>query len=161
MQQFGGNFGALAAVTTGINTVIKQLAAMTTTHYNKISARIFELKLHLPTTTTPTLRGTHYPLASDRRGNLNRRIEHLQASIKEKWVVGGFCSTHGHGVCEGHDIMHFNVEGKRHIKLPLATTPRNQEGTKTRYGMLYFCDMGGRLVMITQVFQLLKTLIFY
>ena len=33
-------------------------------------------------------------------------------------------------------------------KLPLATTPRAQEITKTRDETLSFCDMGGRIILV-------------
>ena len=106
MENFDGHFGALNAAATGSNTVIKQLAAMTTTQYDKISAGIVELKLALPTTTTPTTRGTGSPLTSNEHGKLNRHINQIEADIKGNWVTGGFCSYYGHGVCEGHGIRH-------------------------------------------------------
>ena len=105
---------------------------MTTTHYDKISARIAELKLALPTTTTPTPRGTRSTLASDERGNLNRHINQLQAAIKGKWVASGLCFTHGHGVYEGHDSGHCNFEGKGHVKTATRNNPEVQGKEKNK-----------------------------
>ena len=34
---------------------------------------------------------------------MEKRILILQSAVNNKWKVGGFCSTHGHGVCAGHD----------------------------------------------------------
>ena len=34
---------------------------------------------------------------------MEKRILTLQSSVKNKWKVGGFCSTHGHGVRAGYE----------------------------------------------------------
>ena len=65
IEQFDRNSSPQAAAATGSNTVIEQLAATMTTQYDKMSASIAKLKLALPTTTTPTSRVTHSPLASE------------------------------------------------------------------------------------------------
>ena len=39
----------------------------------------------------------------------------LQAAVKNKGKVGGFCSTHGHGVCSGHSSSNCNNNKYGHV----------------------------------------------
>ena len=64
MEKIDGHFGALAAAATGSNTVIDQLAATTTTNYDKLSTSISELRLALTPQHPPILAAHDLPLPS-------------------------------------------------------------------------------------------------
>ena len=71
---------------------------------------------------TTAATATHSRTAGTRTGSLpsdqretEKRILILQADINNKWKVGGFCSTHGHGVHAGHISTNCNDKSIGHV----------------------------------------------
>ena len=86
---------------------MEALATATTTQYNIILASMAELKTLSIAASAMTIGGT-CDSATDcpspnKRSKSNLRINQLMLAIKGKWVLGGFCSTHGHSVGPGHN----------------------------------------------------------
>ena len=61
-------------------------------------------------------------LPTDQR-KTEKRIMILQATIKNKWKVGGLCSTHGHGVRSGHSSSNCNEKKNVHVNAAIRTSP--------------------------------------
>ena len=106
MEQFDGHFCALSDAATGSTAVMESLAATTTTQYNKIIASMDELKTLSIAASAMTGDGTGDSVTGhpspDERTKSNLCINQLMLAIKRKWVLGGFCSTHGHSLGPGH-----------------------------------------------------------
>ena len=67
---------------------------------------------------------------------INHLITQLKAAVRGKWFAGGFCSTHRHGVSEGHTIGHCNYNSPVHVdssnhKNPVAPRKYNNKGWDT------------------------------
>ena len=65
----------------------------------------------------PQIRGA--PLDNNEKRKLERHIR----TIKNKWNVGGFCSTHGHGVAVGHNSKTCGTKGTGHIDTATRKNP--------------------------------------
>ena len=104
MEHLDGHFDNLAAASTNSHAVLDQTAVATTEQYASITAALENLASAAPskpsTRSTPK---TTNPLSPTEKRVTEKRIITLQSAVKNKWKVGGFCSTHGHGVREGHD----------------------------------------------------------
>ena len=66
--------------------------------------------------------GRNTQLPAMEKDKLHRQISLLQAAVKHKWVVGGFCSSHGHGVSSDHDSA--KCRGQRQGHDPTANRAR-------------------------------------
>ena len=77
-------------------------------------------------TTTPnrTADTRTVSLPSDQH-EAEKRILILQAAVKNKWKVGGFCSTNGHGVRTSHSSTNCNDKRNSHLN---AATPASTDG---------------------------------
>ena len=85
---------------------MESLAAATTMQYNKILASMAELKT-LSIAESATTGGGTWDSAIGRSSpnkltKSNLRINQLMLAIKGKWVPGGFCTMHVHGVGPRH-----------------------------------------------------------
>ena len=110
LELLDGQFDALAAALSNRNADLDHLAAATTKQYAEITADLTNLSAATAATPAATaaaptsnrMDGTRTSsLPSDQRETENRIII-LQAAVKNKWKVRGFCSTLGHGVRAGH-----------------------------------------------------------
>ena len=112
LELLDGQFDALAEASSTSNAALDHLADVTTNQYVEITAALTNLSAAMAATpsataATPTSNRT----AGARTGSLptnqretETRVRIIQAAVKNKWKVGGFCSTHGHGVRAGHSI---------------------------------------------------------
>ena len=63
--------------------------------------------------------GTRISTLPTNQRKTEKRILILQASVKNKWKVGWFCSTHNHGVRSGHSSN--NCNDKKNFQVNTAT----------------------------------------
>ena len=131
LELLGGQFDALAAASSTSNAAMDHLAAATTKQYAEIKAALKNLSAATvatpaDTAATPTPSKT----ACTRTGSLSfdkceleKRIPILQAAVKNKWKVGGFCSTHGHGIRTGHSITNCNDKSNSHVNAVTRASP--------------------------------------
>ena len=68
-------------------------------------------------------RAVAQPLANAEKRKLERWIKTLKATAKNSWSVGGFCSTHGHGVSAGHDSKTCRTKGAGHVDSAIQKNP--------------------------------------
>jgi hypothetical protein len=120
MAQLDSHFDNLASAATNSNSALEQLALATTDQYAEIKSSLDALAAAAPAAAAPTTRrrpprSAGAPLDSNEKRKLERRIRTLEAAIKNKWSVGGFCSTHGHGVSAGHDSKTCGTKGTGHV----------------------------------------------
>ena len=114
MAQLDSHFDNLALAATNSNTALKQLATATTDQYTEIKASLDALAATTPTVSHRTRAATQ-PLGNMDKSKLERCIRTLKALIKNKWKVGSFCSTHGHGVSAGHGSKICGTKGAGHV----------------------------------------------
>ena len=121
-------------VTTKSNGVLEQLTAATTTEYIKISKLLGKIAANAPNAAATTS-GTHTIHTTDTGGtlttcttgtcastlpreekyNIKRYITQLKLAVHAKWGAGGFVSTHGNEVCEGHTSHQYNYKLPGHV----------------------------------------------
>ena len=92
LEILDGYFDALAAASSARNAALDQLAATTTQQYAEIKVALTNLSTATAATSTPRrITGTRTgSLPSDQR-ETEKMILILQAAVKNKWKVGGFC----------------------------------------------------------------------
>ena len=73
-----------------------RLSATTSTHYQTIKKLLTDIKL---SSSSPNPRSSSDGASAGTTSN-QQTIRLLQAAIKNRWIVGGFCSSHGWGL--GH-----------------------------------------------------------
>ena len=85
---------------------MESLAVATTTQYKTILASMAELKTLSIAASAITIGGTCDSATGcpspNKRSKSNLRINQLMLAIKGKWVPGGFCTMHVHGVGPRH-----------------------------------------------------------
>ena len=124
LELLDGQCYALAASSSTSNAALYQLAAATTQHYAEIKTALTNLSAATAATPTPRRNdGTRTgSLPSDQRER-EKRILILQAAIKNKWKVGVFCSTHGHGFRSGHSSTNCNDKNNGHVYAVTRSSP--------------------------------------
>ena len=115
IEQLDSQFDTLTLAANNRNYTLKQLTSATTTQYAMIQTSLKNLASNSPTGNNhtnprPAPRKTP-PLLLTKNSVLEKEIKLLQAAYKNKWVVGGICSTQGHGFGAGHKSVDF--AGKR------------------------------------------------
>ena len=124
MAQLDSHFDNLASAATNSNDALEQLATATTDQYADIKASLDALAAAAPAPTARRgRRSTAAPLDNTEKRKLEQRIHTLKAAIKNKWVVGGFCSTHGHGVAVGHDSKTCGTKDVGHVDAATRKKP--------------------------------------
>ena len=116
MVQLNCHFNNLLSTATNSNFALEQLATATTDQYAEIKSSLNALAANSrnPAPAHGTrARAAVLPLA--KKHKLKKRIKTLKAAIKNNWKVGGFCSTHGHGVRVGHDNKTCSTKGAGHV----------------------------------------------
>ena len=136
LELLDGQFDTLAAASSTSNAALDHLAAAITKQYAEIKASLTNLSAATAATpaataTTPTSNRT----AGTRTGSLpsdqretEKRIIILQAAVKNKWKVRGFCSTHVHGVRAGHSRSNCNNKREGHVTAATRASPAGTGG---------------------------------
>ena len=123
LELLDGQFNALAAASFTRNAALDYLAAATTKQYAEITAALTNLSAATAATpaamaATPTSNrtaGTRTGSLTFDQRNTEKMILILQDAVKNKWKVGGFCSTHGHGVRAKHSSSSCNDKREGHV----------------------------------------------
>ena len=115
-EDFDTHFDNLVSVVThGNEEVAGALTEITTTastQHAEIKKLLVDLKAAMPSAGGGRRNnggaggrdgGRNTQLPATKKDKLHRKICQLQAAVKHKWVVGGFCSSHSHGVDPDHD----------------------------------------------------------
>ena len=86
------------------HAALDQMSAVTTEQYVVTKAALENLMSAAPNKPAPraTPRNTD-PLPPTEKCVIEKRVLILKSAVKNKWKVGRFCSTHGHGVSASHD----------------------------------------------------------
>eukprot|EP00804_Cyclotella_cryptica_P027773 CCRYP_009194-RA/>CCRYP_009194-RA protein AED:0.39 eAED:0.16 QI:0/0/0/0.66/0.5/0.33/3/0/764 len=105
----------MAMAVTNKKAVLDSLK-LTADKLTKLEKLVLNLK---PSTHRPAQNVQPSPTSANSRG-----LFQLRATIKHKWVTGGFCSTHGWGISAGHSSA--NCKGKRpgHVDSATRTNPQ-------------------------------------
>ena len=124
LELLGGQFDALAAASSTSNAAMDHLAAATTLQYADTKAALTNLSAATAATPTPIITASTRTgsLPSD-QGETKKRIIILQAAVKNKWKVGGFCLTHGHGVHASHISTNYNDKIIGHVNAVTRSSP--------------------------------------
>ena len=126
-----GHFDTLAAALSTSNAAIDHLAAATTKQYAEITAALINLSAATAATpavtaATPTSNrtaGTRTSSLPSNQREIEKKILILQAAVKNKWRVGGFCSTHGHGIRARHSSSNCNNKREGHVTTATQESP--------------------------------------
>ena len=105
LEQLDGHFDNLVLAATNSHAALDQIAATTTTEQCvDIKAALENLASAATNKPAPRSkpRNTN-PLPPTKKRVMEKWILILQSSVNNKWKVGGFCSTHGHGAHAVHD----------------------------------------------------------
>ena len=119
LELLDGQFDALAAAFSASNAALDQIAAAITQQYSEIKAALTNLAAATPIRNAGTRTGSPPTDQSE----TEKRILILQAAVKNKWKVGGFCSTHGHGVRSGHSSNNCNDKKNGHVNATTRASP--------------------------------------
>ena len=119
LELLDGQFDALVELSSTSNAALDQLAIATTQQYAEIKAAPTNLAAATSSINSSTRTGT---LPTDQRETEKRSLI-LQAAGKNKWKVGEFCSTHGHGVRFGHSSNNCNDKKNGHVNAATRASP--------------------------------------
>ena len=125
-KDFGTYLDNLASAATHGNKIfqgaLSNITTTATTQHAEIKKLLSELKATMPSAGGRNHLGDgggggrgrgggrNANLPATEREKLHRHISQLQAAVKHKWFVGGFCSTHDHGVGPDHDSAQCNCQ---------------------------------------------------
>ena len=121
---------------------MEALTTATTMQYEKILSTMADLKTLSIAAAETTGSGNRDSatgrLTLDKRTKSNLRINQLMSAIKGKWVPGGFCSTHGHGVGPDHSSKKCNNKTRDgetggHNKNTMRSNPSGTGRNKNKY----------------------------
>ena len=117
-EQMDQHFDALAAAATASSTVIEQLVSATTAQYAEIKDLLQGISGDLPSAATAGT--TTSPPAS----NDAKKVATYKKAIQQRWMIGGFCSTHGFGVGYKHTSANCKEQCAGHIAASTRANPR-------------------------------------
>ena len=126
LELMDGQFDALAAASSTINAALDHLTAAPTKQYAEIMAALTNVSA--ATAATPAATAAT-PTSNRTAGTRNSSLpsnQQLQAAVKNKWKVGGFCSTHGHGVRAKHSSSNCNDKREGHVTTATRASPAGQ-----------------------------------
>ena len=104
-----------------------RLASATTKQYDAITKLLADLKLRsVSLSTGDDARDQTTP------NQQTRTIKTLQTAVKNRWAVGGFCSTHGWGVGLHHTSSSCKNTGPGHIKTTTCDNPAGPGANKNK-----------------------------
>ena len=103
MEHLDGHFDNPVAASTNSHRELDQISDATTEQYARTTAALDNLAAAAPSKPAPrsTPKNTN-PLSPTEQHVMEKWILTLQSAVKNKWKVGGFCSTYGHGIRAGH-----------------------------------------------------------
>jgi hypothetical protein len=113
--QFFSGMDALALAATNKNTVLDNLISSNNTLSELTAKRIAHIKQLLSSC-------SGIPNPATLLG-YTKLVAQLRATIKGKWVTGGFCSTHGHGVSADHNSASCKNKKPGHIDTATCSSP--------------------------------------
>ena len=120
LELLDGQFDALAAASSNITAALDQLASAITQQYSKIESALTNLTAAAPNTPASNARANTPPTTQRK---MEKRILIFQAAVKNTWKVGGYCSTHGHGVRAGHSSDNNNNKKADHVDTATRMNP--------------------------------------
>ena len=128
MAQFDGHFDNLASAATNSGASLDQLAATTTTQYSYIKALLTSLKAAAVNTShaAATAISVSPPTSQDQA---KKRIQELEATVRNKWHRGAFCSTRGWVVNENHTSANCRSQKPGHIATVTCASAAGQGKT--------------------------------
>ena len=102
----------MADAATNSGTTLSQLteanaclASATSSQYQTIKKLLTDIKNYNPS--SPNTRSSS-SVAGAGATNDQHTIRLLQSAVKNRWIVGGLCSSHGWGVCYQHTSANCN-----------------------------------------------------
>ena len=127
MEELDSHFDNLTAVSTNRHAALDQLVSATREQYTRITATLDNLVAAANSKPSPrSIPRTTNPLSPTEKCVIVKIILTLKSAVKDKWKVGGFCSTHGHSICAGHDSGNFSNNNDGH---DVTSTRSNPVGT--------------------------------
>ena len=125
----------MADATTNSGTALAQLAeansrlaSATSSQYQNIKKLLNEIKSSTPSSPNP--RSSSY--AAGATISDQNIIKLLQSEIKNRWIVGGFCSSHGWGVSYRHSSATCNNKLAGHDDTATRANPSGPVKTKNK-----------------------------
>ena len=128
MSDAATNSGLTLHQLTDINS---RPTSTTTKQYKAITRLLYDIKLRSasPRTGDPTCDPTHDQTAPNQQ---TCTIKTLQAAVKNRWGVGGFCSTHGWGVRIHQTSGSCKKKGSGQIDTATRNKPAGPGATKNK-----------------------------
>ena len=134
LQDLDGHLDRMADAATNSGTTLSQLtdantrlASVTSTQYQAIKKLLTEIKNSNSSSPNPR---------SSRSGagatNDQQTIQLLQSVVKNRWIVGGLCSSHGWGVSYQHTSTTCKNKLAGHIDTATRSTPADPGKTKNQ-----------------------------
>ena len=146
-DNFDAHFNNLATAATHGSEIVQgtldHLARFANNQHSEVKKLLAEIKSTLPSIggrnnvsgSGGCGRGTnaaHTNVTAKQRETLNRRINQLKTAVKSKWIQGGFCSTHGHGVAYKHASKFCHNKSIGHIEAATRTHPAGPGTNKNK-----------------------------
>ena len=126
----------MADATTNSSTTLSQiteanarLASTTSSQYQTIKKLLTDIKNSNPSSPNPRSLSS---VASTGATNDYHTIRLLQSAVKNSWIVGGFCSSHGWGVSYQHTSATCNNKLAGHIDSATRADPSGPGKTKNK-----------------------------
>ena len=131
---FDAHFNNLVTAATHGNKIfqgtINHIARSTTIQHSEFKKLLAEIKSAFTSTGGRNNDGgggvtsaAHNTVNAKKKETLNLRITQLQMAVKRKWIHGGFCSTHSHGVVYKHDSKSRSNKATGHVNTETRKTP--------------------------------------
>ena len=104
------------------------LAATTSKQYQNIKKLLMDIKL---SSSSPNPRSSSTGAGAGATDD-QQTIKLLQAAIKNRWIVGGFCSSHGWGVGHLHSSSTCKNKMTGHVDTATKTNPADPGATRNQ-----------------------------
>ena len=104
-----------------------RLASATSTQYQAIKKLLTEIKI----SSSPNPRSSRSGAGAGAT-NEQQTIRLLQSAVKNRWIVGGFCSSHGWGVSHQHSSSTCKNKMAGHVDTVTCSNPAGPGKTKNQ-----------------------------
>ena len=132
LQALDGHLDQMAAADNNIGLTMSQLtdanarlSAATSMQYQTIKKLLTDIKLS--SSPNPRSSSTGAGATSDQQ-----TIRLLQSAVKNRWIVGGFCSSHGWGVSHQHSISTCKNKMAGHVYTANRSNPAGPRKTRNQ-----------------------------
>ena len=125
-DDFDAHFDNLATAATHGNKIVQgtldHLARFANSQHIKFKKLLGGIKSALPSSEGRNNGGgggtsaANTTITTKQKETLDRRIKQLETEVQRKWIQGGFCSNHRHGVAYKHDSKLFHNKSSGLIK---------------------------------------------